>query len=335
MTAGSPRRVAVALPAVRRVLARIVAEDAGSPGLPALQWLASRGRRCVDPAPDWRVWLLSRFGPGADALQSCPAGASVRALVTGIRDDSCWACAQPVHLLTALDHLRVALPAELELACSEAESLCNSINAGLAGTGYVLRFVERGPWLLECPSEIDCQTVEPADAEGQDMRDCLPAGRDGLQVRKLMNELQMLLHEHPVNARRADRGLAAVNALWLWGFGRARPVAQTTLPALVTDDPWLRGLWRLHGSGALPLTEARQPLATGDRLLIAATARGADPEAQLARWDAELAEPMAEAVRSGHVQSASLLLGDVSYTVERANRYAFWRRARPWSELLA
>ena len=72
-----------------------------------------------------------------------------------------------------------------------------------------------------------------------------------------------------------------------------------------------------------------------DRLLIAATARGADPEAQLARWDAELAEPMAEAVRSGHVQSASLLLGDVSYTVERANRYAFWRRARPWSELLA
>ena len=66
---------------------------------------------------------------------------------------------------------------------------------------------------------MECDTAEPVQVEGDDIRDCLPAGRDGAQIRKLTNELQMLLHEHPVNIRRAARGLAPVNSIWLWGFG--------------------------------------------------------------------------------------------------------------------
>jgi len=335
LIAAQRRRVAVALPAFRRVLARGDGEHGRVPGLPATQWLASRGRRAAGSTPDWRAWLLSRFGPGVDALRLCPAGAALRALVTGERDEGFWACAEPVHLVTGLDHLRLAPLAGLGLAPAEAQALCDSIAAGLAGSGYVLRLTAYGPWLLECPTGIECETVEPADAEGRDLRDCLPAGRDGLVVRKLMNELQMLLHEHPVNAHRLDRGLAPVNALWLWGFGQARAAEPALLPVLSTDDAWLRGLWRLHGCNGLPLATARQALEAAYPLLVAATANGADPEAQLTQWDTELAKPLAAAVRSGRVQSASLLLGDVSYIVDRADRYAFWRRQRPWPELLA
>lgn len=304
-------------------------------GLPATQWLASRGRRAAGSTADWRAWLLSRFGPGVDALRRCPAGAALRALVTGERDEGCWGCAEPVHLVTGLDHLRLAPLADLGLTPAEARALCDSIATVLADSGYVLRFTGSGPWLLECPTGIECDTVEPADAEGRDLRDCLPAGRDGLQVRKLMNELQMLLHQHPVNDHRLDRGLAPVNALWLWGFGHAQAVEPAVLPMLATDDVWLRGLWRLHGCSTLPLAKAMQALEAADTLLVAATASGADSEAQLARWDTELAEPLATAVRSGRVQSATLLLGDVSYVVDRADRYAFWRRPRPWPELFA
>ena len=39
-----------------------------------------------------------------------------------------------------------------------------------------------------------------------------------------MNEAQMILHTHPVNAEREARGMPAVNSVWLWGGG--------TLPAI-------------------------------------------------------------------------------------------------------
>jgi hypothetical protein len=240
-----------------------------------------------------------------------------------------------VHLVTALDHLRLAPLAALGLETAEAESLCESIAPALSDSGYTLRWAGYEPWTLECRTEIECDTVEPADAENRDLRDCLPAGRDAQQVRKLMNELQMLLHEHPVNVVRAERGLVPVNGVWLWGFGSARAVEPPTLPALATDDAWLRGLWRLSGGSALPLASAGQALECSEPLLVAAASPGTDAAAQLEQLDTGLLEPLAAALRRGSVRGASLLLGDVAYTVEHGDRFAFWRRRRPWPELLA
>jgi len=334
LTSVSEPRVALALPAFSSALELANGQRGALPGLPGTLWLASRGRRGATWHGDWRAWLLSRFGPGADTLQRCPPGASVRALATGGRDQGSWACAQPVHLLTGLDHLRLAPLAGLALAPEEAQALADSINAALAGSGYTLSPAEPQPWSLACPTDIECDTVEPAQAEGRDIRDCLPAGRDGAQVRKLINELQMLLHEHPVNLGRAGRGLAPVNSIWLWGFGRARDPAGGPLPALCSDDAWLTGLWRLHGAEARPLAAAESALATETTLLLAATDVGADPAAQLDRWESGLCAPLVAALRGGRIRSASVLLGDAPFAISHADRFAVWRRRRPWQELL-
>src|SRR5262245_38885546 len=197
---------ALALPRLGSVL-----DAAGAtvkvPPLPALQWLAARGRPVAVRSGDWRTWLLSLCGPSAPTLRRFPAGPSLRALVGGRPVAGCWACAEPVHLMTALDHLRLAPRAELELPADEGRTLAASLDAALAGSGYGLRWSDRGAWLLDCASSVECDTVEPAQAEGRDVRDCLPSGRDGAAIRRLTNELQMLLHEHPVNTARAARGL--------------------------------------------------------------------------------------------------------------------------------
>ena len=38
-----------------------------------------------------------------------------------------------------------------------------------------------------------------------------------------------------------------MNSLWLWGFGAAVEPRAPAQGALLTDDAWLAGLWRLHG----------------------------------------------------------------------------------------
>lgn len=68
------------------------------------------------------------------------------------------------------------------------------------------------PWLVQRESAAD---------RGADR------GADGDAVhapwRRLQAEVQMLLHDHPLNAEREAKGLLPVNSFWLSGCGRAQP----------------------------------------------------------------------------------------------------------------
>jgi len=72
------------------------------------------------------------------------------------------------------------------------------------------------------------QTTPAAAARGARVDEKLPSGPDAMRFHALMNEAQMLLHEHPVNAEREARGEPALNSIWFWGGGvmaaaKARP----------------------------------------------------------------------------------------------------------------
>ena len=188
--------------------------------LPAAEWLVARGDRASEPQESWRQWLLDDAGLGEDLLQRFPAGPCARAAWTGGPALGTWACAEPVHLVTAIDHLQLAAPAPLPLDAEESAALLASLDAHLAGTGFRLHALAGRGWLCECPPGLDCTAVEPAAAVGRNLRELLPGGRDAARIRGLVNELQMLLHDHPANERRALRGAPAMNSLWLWGFGR-------------------------------------------------------------------------------------------------------------------
>ena len=67
----------------------------------------------------------------------------------------------------------------------------------------------------------------------------MPTGPDARALRRLMAELQMLLHEHPVNQRRARAGAPEVNAIWLHGLGSVAHVQNVELPQAFGDEPRL------------------------------------------------------------------------------------------------
>jgi hypothetical protein len=237
-----------------------------------------------------------------------------------------------VHLVTAIDHLQLAAPVPLSLDAEEAAALLESLDAHLAGTGFRLHSFPGRGWLLECPPDLDCTAVEPAAAVGRNLRELLPGGRDAARVRGLVNELQMLLHEHPVNERRALRGAPAMNSLWLWGFGTAdKPCAQAR-GALLTDDAWLAGLWRLHGG------EVASPDQIGDfvrrgatalRVALAPMNGNGNLRDHLAALDQSLLAPARAALVDGVVQCLRLNTGRAAFDVPRGARWRFWRRSRP------
>ena len=326
----SPLPVRVALPWWDDTL-RDAYESGIEPTLPAMQWLVTRAAQRRPVAHRWRDWLLESTGLDEHACERFPAGPSVRAALLENPQRGTWAVAQPVHLATAIDHLRLAASQGLGVSVEEAANLLATINGHLAGTGFAFSILSPELWSLRCAEPVECNTFEPAQVVGRNVRDYMPAGRDGPAIRSLMNEIQMLLHEHPVNERRACTGRPAINSLWLWGFGSLVPPASAPLPALATDDPWLVGIWRLHGSSALPATAAvarlEKPVA-GD--LAAVTEPGGDsPAAALAAIDASLLESMRAAVASGRCRALEIWTGATVIVMDARSRWRFWRRPAP------
>jgi hypothetical protein len=168
---------------------------------------------------------------------------------------------------------------------------------------------------------LECTTQPPDAVTGHDVHDSMPAGRDGARIRSLMNEIQMLLHEHPVNARRERARQLPVNGWWLWGFG-AQSLATSVDDqgwSMRTDDPWLSALWP---DAVMPLTTALE----GDTLIAMAHPPSPDNGQALADIDSGVLRWLAILVREGRIRQLDLLAGDRELSLKAAARWAFWRR---------
>lgn len=185
---------------------------------------------------------------------------------------------------------------------------------------------------------LDATTHDPQPLAGRDAGAWLPSGPGGARLRRLMTEIQMWLHTHPLNESRLRRGEPPVNGLWLWGIGGdpLQPVA--SLPGLSTDDPFLRRLWHAAGAECAPTPvslEAWHAAATPSAIVsIGLGALERDPAAALVRVEERWFAPLESALASGAISGARLFLDGTVATVGRYDRLRFWRPRRAWHEVL-
>ncbi|MGB7739862.1 MAG: hypothetical protein WBM03_12185 [Steroidobacteraceae bacterium] len=321
-------RVRVALPWLQMALADASVNDA-PPAMDALRWLGGRGRLVCGEPRAWRGWLLEPVG-GANLLAHWPAG-PVLALENGLTaaGPGSWCVAQPVHFAAGLDHLRLAPLAQAALTEDDASALGALVGAHFGTDELTVAAFVEGAWLLRCARSIDCSTQPPDAVVGHNVHEFMPAGRDGARVRSLMNEIQMLLHEHPVNLRREGARQLPVNGWWLWGFGDVAAGAladRVDRWSLRTDDRWLRAVWSALGSDAADITAAADDLLRGDTLVALSRPPAERTEDSLASVDAGLLSVLASNVRAGTIQSVDLLAGSATLRIERSARLRFWRR---------
>jgi hypothetical protein len=168
---------------------------------------------------------------------------------------------------------------------------------------------------------------DPAAALGSDLGDALVdesvaaqgslGGRpETRRWRALLSEAQVVLHNHPWNARRAAEGKPPVNSLWFWGGGALPDSAATALPSVHSGDAVLLGLASRAGIPALPLP-ARFDATGGDSLF---DLRGIADFAPLA---GDWLQPAAATVATRPLQ---LDFADgACFRMEAGQRWRFWR----------
>ena len=227
------------LPALARV----------EPAHPLREWLPR-----ADRLPDGGVGYLGGLGdhfPGIDA--GVPAAAITREFLAGDAGEDTWLAADPAWVQPDMNGVRLLACGRMGLDVDEAQALAAPLRPVFDEAGMQLELSTPDHWHLRLPADTSLPGfAAPEQALGEDLAQHLPQGTQGRRWRVLLNDVQVLLHQHPLNAARQARGESPVNSLWLWGGGHLPLPVTSELTGVVSDDLLLRALAARAGMAQQP-----------------------------------------------------------------------------------
>ncbi len=143
--------------------------------------------------------------------------------------DLAWGLLTPVHWHVGRDEVVLSDPQALQLDEAESRALLDAVRELFESEGFALAWGAPLRWYAAHESLAELPTASLDRVVGRNVDRWLPEGRQARLLRRLQNEVQMLLYTHPVNEAREARGALAVNSFWLSGCGRWQDSAAAPL----------------------------------------------------------------------------------------------------------
>jgi hypothetical protein len=296
-----------------------------APRLPNIERLLARGDRGAGP-PGYAEALFKLFGQAAAAGEDLPTAALCLARETGSAGEGWVMHADPVHLRPDQDRLLLFDARSLELAAEEAAALVERFNRHFAADGLRIEAPAPGRWYLHSDSPPGVCTTTLDEVTGRNIDAYLPSGPRARFWRGVLNETQMLFHDHPVNTAREEAGRQPVSGVWLSGGGRKPARGATRVARLVGGDLLAEAL-----AGDAELVPAGN-----DELVVERTVWEAMLAVDVEAWLAALVE-FDRHLGSWLDSDRPLRLYACDRQVidwQRSMRWRFWRRVRPFAGYL-
>lgn len=306
----------------------------------ALRQLTGRGDSQRLPNADLYSDLLRMHGIQSEAASGA---AAVTAKGDGLEvGGAVWLRADPVHLSVEQDRLVLRDAEFLDVSSEEAQALNETLNTHFAADAMEFFVAKASRWYMRTASEPDITTTPLDQVRGRDIHPHLPHGAAAMLWRRHYNEIQMLLHGHPVNQAREQRGALPINSVWWWGEGEEPTEARAAYKSLAGTDPVLNGLAQLTKTPQHELpASANSWLASkpsdGEHLILLDAPKRPWAYRSAQDWYMAIAEleaawfaPLAVALSQGLIRSLKIS----ALTPERYDRYTigklmlwrFWRR---------
>lgn len=240
-----------------------------------------------------------------------------------------WLRADPVHLQVGMRGMTLLDAAHVGLSLEESEALAAHLKPLFKEAGWHLLATARGRWYGHPSHAIKLQTTPLDEVATRHVNSALPVGPSAARVMRLVNDAQIILHDHPVNQARERRGDMPINSIWLWGGGEM-PKAGRRFRQVLAEQTEALALARLSGSDSAPCPARLRDMPRADSTLLVlpefpAHATAADA----ARLDGEWFMPLLQGLRIGRFRHASITLtgpegGGVRLGMLDA--WKFWKR---------
>jgi hypothetical protein len=278
---------------------------------------AGRGDRLADAATGRDAALRECFEFTGTEI---PVAALTRSLDAADAGSALWLRADPSWVVTDAVTLRLLACGDMQLSTDDCMALARPLKPLFGDAGFLLEPVTPARWYLRCPTGAQLPAFSsPQAALGDDIARHLPEGDAGRRWRHLLNEAQVILHNHPLNAERVRRGVAPVNSLWIWGAGMLPDWVRTTYSYVVSGYEIVHALARLAEipMGA-SLADALPTSAVGAPILIDLERPGLAGE-----WQ----EPVQRALNDRVITEVRLhFASGERYRYRHRHRWRFWRK---------
>ena len=131
------------------------------------------------------------------------------------------------------EHMSVLHPSQIEIDQTECAELFEAVSNLWDGTGISALPINAKQWRIWLPVPAKLQSMTPAAVAQSSVTHWWPQDSSLRDWRKLLNEVQMVWHDHPVNKQRAIEGKPSINNIWLFG-GAARSASN---PSKIAKPP--------------------------------------------------------------------------------------------------
>ena len=205
--AGRQALQSLSLPALARLLARWTADT-------------SLGSDEFSPNPPHEQALAQALGWASSPDNALPFAAAQAAALGWAVDGAAWGQLTPVHLHVGSDAISLTEPAALPLDDASSRQLIEAVRPLFETEGFTLHWAAPQQWLATHALFDGLATASIDRVIGRNIDPWLPEQRSARLIRRLQNEVQMLLYTHPLNDAREAAGLPTVNSFWLSGCGR-------------------------------------------------------------------------------------------------------------------
>jgi hypothetical protein len=139
----------------------------------------------------------------------------------GLKDanSTVWGWVTLCHNFVGTGSLTLEDPAQLHLTEAESRQLFNDMQPYFAEDGLTLHDVGPNQWLVSGEPLRDVRTASLDRVIGKDLADWQPAQGESAKLRRLQNEMQMMLYTHTVNDARSHSKSSPINSIWFHGVG--------------------------------------------------------------------------------------------------------------------
>lgn len=121
----------------------------------------------------------------------------------------------PCHWSVGIDNIRMENPDDLQLTDSESRALFAAVLTYFSEDDIALTYQSAAVWYASSPLFNGLPLASIDRAIGRNVDVWQPPAEQSKSIRRLQNEMQMLLYTHPINAAREENGLPTVNSFWL------------------------------------------------------------------------------------------------------------------------
>ena len=213
-------------------------------------------------------------------------GTGLASLHAGVRNPSetVW-LAELSAITVGREGATIAHPASFEVTPDEADALFDAVSGLWADRAISALPLNARQWRIWLAPSANTRSLTPAAMAEMRLTDWWPQEDSLREWRRLLNEIQMVWHDHPVNLARAERGDVPINSLWLYGgahgWSSTQPLS-ATYEGLHT--PYLQGDWAAWIAALPALSEHLSTLDRNTHLTLTGQQRAVVLTPARKRW---------------------------------------------------